>query len=235
MILSIADFFIRRPVFATVCSGVITLLGIACIFLLPIAQYPEIAPPQVVVTANYVGANAEVVEQTVTNILERELNGIEGLRYISSTSGNDGTSSITLTFELGKNKDLAAVDVQNRVSAVLSRLPAPVQQTGVRVNRQSSGFLLAVGMYSDLLPDGTPRYDNLYMSNYADLYMADILRKVRGVGNVLIFGDRQYAMRIWIDPNRLAARNLTPQDVVNAIQEQNLQVGAGQIGQASLG
>jgi HAE1 family hydrophobic/amphiphilic exporter-1 len=226
MLLSISDFFIRRPVFATVCSVVITLLGAACIFLLPVAQYPEITPPKVTVSANYVGANAEVVESTVTNILERELNGIEGVRYITSTSSNNGTSSVDLVFDLGKNKDLAAVDVQNRVSTVASQLPGPVQQTGVRVSKESSGFLFAIGVYAE-----KGEYDDLYLSNYADLYIVDAIKKVKGVGSVIIFGERKYAMRVWLDPNRLSARGLTAQDVVSAIQQQNLQVGVGQIGQ----
>lgn len=226
MLLSISDFFIRRPVFATVCSVIITLLGTACIFILPVAQYPEITPPKVTVTANYVGANAEVVESTVTNILERELNGIEGVRYITSTSANNGTSSVNLVFDLGKNKDIAAVDVQNRVSSVQSQLPAPVQQTGVRVSKESSGFLFAIGVYAE-----KGEYDDLYLSNYADLYIVDAIKKVKGVGNVIIFGERKYAMRVWLDPNRLSARGLTAQDAIAAIQQQNLQVGVGQIGQ----
>lgn len=231
MIFSISDFFIRRPVFATVCSVIITLLGAACIFILPIAQYPEISPPQVSVRSAYIGANAETVESTVTNVLERELNGIEGVKYTTSTSANDGSSNITLTFDLSKNKDLAAVDVQNRVSSVLSQLPGPVQQVGVRVSKQSSGFLLAIGVYAEKDEKGQPLYDDLYLSNYSDLYIVDALKKIKGVGNVTIFGERKYAMRLWIDPSRLAARKLTDQDVVSAIQQQNLQVGAGQIGQ----
>lgn len=232
MIFSVSDFFIRRPVFATVCSLMIALLGLACIPTLPVAQYPEITPPQISVTSNYVGANAEVVESTVTNILERELNGVDGLRYIKSTSANDGTSSINLTFELGKNQDLAAVDVQNKVSTVLSRLPGPVTQTGVQVSKANNNFLLAIGLYAERDPKtGKDVYDDVYLSNYADLYMVDAIRRIKGVGGVQIFGERKYAMRVWLDPERLASRSLTPQDVVNALQSQNLQVGAGQIGQ----
>jgi HAE1 family hydrophobic/amphiphilic exporter-1 len=231
MILSVSDFFIRRPIFATVCSTLILLLGGLCIFLLPISQYPEIAPPRVVVSANYTGANAEVVESTVTNILERELNGVEGLRYVASTSANNGSSSINLTFETGRNKDLAAVDVQNRVSAVLSRLPGPVQQTGVRVTKESSGFIFAIGVFSDRDAQQQPLYNDIYLSNYADLYLVNAIRRVKGVGNVQIFGQREYAMRLWLDPLRMAARELTPQDVTQAIRSQNVQVGAGQIGQ----
>jgi hydrophobic/amphiphilic exporter-1 (mainly G- bacteria), HAE1 family len=232
MILSISDFFIRRPIFATVCSIIITLLGLACIPTLPIAQYPEIAPPQVSVNSNYVGANAEVVESTVTNILERELNGINGVRYIKSTSANTGVSNINLTFDLGRNQDLAAVDVQNRVSTVLSRLPGPVTQTGVQVVKANNNFLLAIGLYSDRDEQkGADVYDDVYLSNYADLYLADAVRRIKGVGDVQIFGERKYAMRLWLDPERLASRSLTPQDVVGALQQQNLQVGAGQVGQ----
>ncbi|MGV0027775.1 efflux RND transporter permease subunit [Phormidesmis priestleyi] len=232
MILSISNFFIQRPVFSTVCSIVITLLGLACIPTLSIAQYPEIAPPQVSVTSNYTGANAEVVESTVTNLLERELNGITGVKYIKSTSANTGTSSINLTFDLGRDQDLAAVDVQNRVSTVLSRLPGPVTQTGVQVVKANNNFLLAIGLYSDLdQKTGKDLYDDIYLSNYADLYLADAVKRIKGVGGVQIFGERKYAMRLWLDPERLASRNLTPQDVVTALQEQNLQVGAGQIGQ----
>jgi hydrophobic/amphiphilic exporter-1 (mainly G- bacteria), HAE1 family len=231
MILSISTFFIKRPVFATVCSIVITLLGIACIPTLPIAQYPDIAPPQVSVVSNYIGANAEVVESTVTNILERELNGINGVKYVKSTSANDGTSSINLTFDLERNQDIAAVDVQNRVSSVLSRLPGPVTQTGVQVTKTNNNFLLAIGVYSDIDPETKKTvYDDVYLSNYADLYIVDALRRLNGVGGVQIFGERKYAMRLWLDPEKLASRELTPQDVVGALQQQNLQVGAGQVG-----
>lgn len=232
MILSIANFFIKRPVFATVCSIVVTLLGLACIPTLPIAQYPEISPPQVSVTSNYIGANAETVESTVTNILERELNGINGVKYIKSTSSNDGTSSINLTFDLGRDQDIAAVEVQNRVSTVQSRLPGPVTQTGVQVTKANNNFLLAIGIYSDIDPKtGKDVYDDIYLSNYADLYLVDAIKRVKGVGGVQIFGERKYAMRLWLDPERLASRNLTPQDVIASLRSQNLQVGAGQIGQ----
>lgn len=232
MIFSISTFFIKRPVFATVCSLIVALLGIACIPTLPVAQYPDITPPQVSVTSNYIGANAEVVESTVTNILERELNGINGVRYIKSTSANDGSSNITLTFDLGRNQDIAAVEVQNKVSTVQSRLPGPVNQTGVQVTKANNNFLLAIGLYSEIdQKTGQNFYDNIYLSNYADLYIVDAIRRLKGVGGVQIFGERKYAMRLWLDPERLASRNLTAQDVVRSLQQQNLQVGAGQIGQ----
>jgi HAE1 family hydrophobic/amphiphilic exporter-1 len=221
-----ADFFIKRPVFSSVCALIIVLLGAICIPLLPIAQYPEVAPPQVVITANYTGATAEVVENTVTTVLEREINGAEGLRYITSSSTSTGTSTITATFEAGRDDDLAAVDVQNRVSVAEPQLPEAVQRTGVSVTRQNSGFLLALGVYAE-----NGEYDSLFMSNYVDRYVVDSLKRVKGVGNVQIFGRRQYAMRLWLDLNRLTARGLTPQDVVNAVSTQNLQIGAGRLGQ----
>jgi HAE1 family hydrophobic/amphiphilic exporter-1 len=221
-----ADYFIKRPVFATVCSIIILLVGAISIPTIPIAQYPEISPTQINVTANYAGASAEVVENAVTNILEREINGVEGLRYMNSSSSNDGTSSITITFDATRNKDIAAVDVQNRVSVAQPRLPQSVQQTGVRVSKQSSNILMAVGLYSE-----NRQYDNTFLSNYADLYLVDALKRLKGVGEVQIFGERKYAMRLWLDPTRLASRSLTAQDVVDALNEQNLQVGAGGIGQ----
>jgi HAE1 family hydrophobic/amphiphilic exporter-1 len=221
-----SKFFIQRPVFASVCAFIVLLVGLVSIPSLPIAQYPDISPTQVTVQANYTGANAEVVESSVTNVLEREINGVEGLRYMTSSSSNSGTTSITVTFEADRDPDIAAVDVQNRVSSAQPRLPEAVQRTGVVVNKENSNFLMAVGLFSE-----NGEYDDVFLSNYADLYMVDALRRIRGIGNVLIFGDRQYAMRIWLDPNRLAARQMTPQDVVNAINEQNLQTGIGRIGQ----
>ncbi|MFE1744132.1 efflux RND transporter permease subunit [Coleofasciculus sp. H7-2] len=220
------DFFIKRPVFATVCSLVILLVGAISIPTLPIAQYPEISPTQITVTANYSGASAEVVESAVTTILERQINGVEGLRYLTSSSSNDGTSQITATFDSSRNKDIAAVDVQNRVSVAQPQLPQAVQRTGIRVNKQSTSLLLAVGLYAQ-----NKEYDNIFLSNYADLYLTDALKRLKGVGDVQIFGERRYSMRVWLDPNRLASRGLVDRDVVNALNEQNLQVGAGRIGQ----
>lgn len=221
-----AELFIRRPVVSTVCAIIILLLGAVVIPTLPIAQYPEIAPPQVTVTANYTGASADVVESSVTNILEREVNGVEGVRYISSSSSNSGTSTINVTFEPGRDIDLAAVDVQNRLSAAQAQLPESVQRTGVSVNKESSGFLLAMGLFAE-----NDQYTPLFLSNYADLYIVDALKRLDGVGSVQVFGERRYAMRLWIDPERLASRGLTPQDVATALNEQNLQIGAGRLGQ----
>ncbi|WP_309889790.1 multidrug efflux RND transporter permease subunit [Archangium sp.] len=220
------DFFIRRPVFAAVCSILLTLVGAIAIPTLPIAQYPDLAPPQVTVTANYVGASSEVVESAVTIPIEQELNGVEGMRYITSTSSNDGTSQITVTFEPTRDIEVAAVDVQNRVSRAASRLPAQVNQSGIVVNKASSQMLLTLALSS---PDD--RYDAKFLSNYADVNLKDAIKRVRGVGEVRIFGERKFSMRLWLDPTQLASRGLTPQDVVRALQEQNLQVAAGQVGQ----
>ncbi|PTL85507.1 efflux RND transporter permease subunit [Vitiosangium sp. GDMCC 1.1324] len=220
------DFFIRRPVFAAVCSILLTLVGAIAIPTLPISQYPDLAPPQVTVTSAYVGANAEEVESAVTIPLEQEINGVEGMRYISSTSSNDGTSTITVTFEPTRNIEVAAVDVQNRVSRAASRLPAQVNQTGIVVNKASSQLLMSVGLSS---PDN--RYDAKFLSNYADVNLKDAIKRVRGVGEVRIFGERKFSMRLWLNPTEIARRGMTAQDVIRALQEQNLQVAAGQVGQ----
>ena len=222
-----ADFFIKRPVFTTVCSIVIVLLGTIAGLTLPIAQFPEIAPKTVVVSSNYAGADAETVESGVTTLLEQEINGVEGLRYISSSSGSDGSSQITVTFDASQDANIATVNVQNRVSRVESRLPSQVTQTGVTVNQESSNFLMALALYTD-----KGEYDNLFLSNYADLYMVNNLKRIQGIGDIRVFGERKYAMRLWLDPNRLASRGLTAKDVADAIKEQNIQVGAGQLGQA---
>ena len=220
------DFFIKRPIFAIVCSLVILLVGVVSIPLLPVEQYPDISPVQTVVSANYIGASAEVVEETVTSVLERQINGVEGMRYMTSTSSNDGTSTITTTFEQGYDKDIAAIDVQNRVSIAEPQLPDTVRQTGVKVSKQSSSVVLGFAIYSE-----DDRYDNNFISNYADLYVLDILKRIRGVGDIKVFGERRYAMRLWLDPNRLASHSFTAQDVVDALKKQNLQVGVGRIGQ----
>jgi hydrophobic/amphiphilic exporter-1 (mainly G- bacteria), HAE1 family len=220
------DFFIRRPIFATVCALLIILAGAVCIPTLPISLYPELAPPQVVVTSNYIGANSKDVESAVTIILEQAINGVEGMRYISSTSSNDGTSAITITFQTGYNLDIAAVDVQNRVATVQGRLPATVNNTGISITKANSNFVFAAGFIS---PDHS--LSQAFISNYLDVYVSDALKRVPGVGAVVIFGERKYAMRLWLDPNRLAARGLTALDVTNALAEQNVEVPAGQLGQ----
>jgi HAE1 family hydrophobic/amphiphilic exporter-1 len=221
------DFFIRRPIFSTVCSLIIILIGAICIPSLPIEQYPSLAPPQVTVTTFYTGASAEIVESAVTTPLEQQINGVEGMKYITSTSGSDGSCSITITFDLSRNVDVAAVDVQNRVAAVLPRLPNEVKQVGVNVTKSSGNFIMALGLYTD-----DDRYDTLFISNYADRYVRDSLARVKGVGQVIIFGERKYAMRVWLDPQRMAMRGITAGDVVDSLREQNIQVGAGQVGSA---
>jgi hydrophobic/amphiphilic exporter-1 (mainly G- bacteria), HAE1 family len=220
------DFFIHRPVFATVCALMIILAGAVCIPNLPVAMYPTLSPPQVTVTTNYVGANADTVEKAVTIPLEEAINGVEGMRYISSSSTSSGTSAINVTFQTGYDLDIAAVDVQNRVASVQGRLPAAVNQTGITITKANTNFVFGAGFFSR---DG--RYSNEFISNYLDVYVRDALKRVPGVGDVMIFGERKYAMRVWLDPLRLAARNLTAMDVVNALQEQNVEIPAGQLGQ----
>jgi len=220
------DFFIHRPVFATVCALLIILSGAVCIPLLPVAMYPTLAPPTVTVTTNYVGANADTVEKAVTIPLEEAINGVEGMRYISSSSTNSGTSTVTTTFQTGYDLDIAAVDVQNRVAGVEGRLPAAVNATGISITKANYNFVFGAGFYTR---DG--RYSPEFISNYLDVYVKDALKRVPGVGDVMIFGERKYAMRVWLDPVRMAARNLTATDVVNAMLEQNVEIPAGQLGQ----
>jgi HAE1 family hydrophobic/amphiphilic exporter-1 len=220
------NFFIRRPVFASVCAILLVLGGAVTIPTLPIAQYPELAAPQVQVLSNYIGASAQVVESAVTTPLEQAINGAEGMRYMSSTSGSDGTSNITVTFDVGRDKDLAAVEVQNRVNTALPRLPAEVKNTGVSIVKTSPAIVVAAGFYSV-----DPALSNVFISNYLDLYVRDEIKRIPGVADVQIFGERKYAMRLWLDPVRLAARGLTAQEVVAALREQNAIIAAGQVGQ----
>ncbi|MCU1271465.1 MAG: Hydrophobe/amphiphile efflux [Acidobacteriaceae bacterium] len=219
------DFFIRRPIFATVCALLIILAGAVSIPTLPISLYPTLAPPQVTVTSNYVGANAAVVESAVTTPLEQQINGVEGMHYITSTSSNDGTSNINVTFRTGYDLNIAAVDVQNRVATAQGRLPQEIKNTGVTITKANPNFVFAAGLYS---PDNS--LSNQYISNYLDVYVKDALKRIPGVGDVIIFGERKYAMRIWLDPTKLAARQLTAADVVSALQEQNVEIPAGQLG-----
>ena len=220
------EFFIRRPIFATVCALLIVLAGAVSLPTLPISLYPQLAPPQVIVSCNFVGANSATVESAVTTILEQAINGVEGMRYMSSTSSNDGTSAITVTFDTGYNLDIAAVDVQNRVATAQGRLPSVVNNTGISITKANSNFVLAAGFIS---PDHS--LSQSFISNYIDVYVADALKRVPGVGNVIIFGERKYAMRLWLDPNKLAARQLTALDVTNSLAAQNVEVAAGQLGQ----
>ncbi len=220
------DFFIHRPVFATVCALLIILSGAICIPNLPIAMYPTLAPPEVVVSSNYVGANADTVEKAVTIPLEESINGVEGMRYISSASTNNGGSEITVTFTTGYDLNIAAVDVQNRVASVTGRLPSAVNATGISISKSNSNFVFGAGFFTR---DG--RYSHEFISNYLDVYVKDAIKRVPGVGDVEIFGERKYAMRVWLDPTKLAALQLTAADVVNALAEQNIEIPAGQLGQ----
>jgi hydrophobic/amphiphilic exporter-1 (mainly G- bacteria), HAE1 family len=220
------DFFIERPVFSTVCALLIILAGAISIPTLPIAQFPNLAPPQVIVTSNYIGANAQTVESAVTIPLEQAINGVPGMKYITSTSSNNGISQINVIFDVTRDVDLAAVDVQNRVSQALGRLPNEVKNTGVIITKQFSGFVFGAGVYAE-----HGEYDSLFLSNYIDVYVRDAMKRVPGVGDAFIFGERKYAMRVWLDPARMAQRALTATNVINALQEQNVQVAAGQIGQ----
>ena len=219
------DFFIHRPVFSTVCALLIILAGAACIPTLPIAQFPDLAPPQVGVTAVYTGASSQTVESAVTTPLEQQINGAEGMKYITSSSTNDGVSTVTATFDITRDPDLATVDIENRVNTASGRLPAAVKQIGITVAKTSQNFVFGGAVFS---PDG--RYTPLFISNYLDVYVRDSLKRVPGVADVLIFGERKYSMRLWLDPVRLAGRSLTADDVVNALSEQNVEVAAGSVG-----
>ncbi len=220
------EFFIRRPVFATVCALLILLAGIAVIPTLPIAQFPNLSPPQVGVTSAYIGASAQTVESAVTIPLEQQINGAEGMKYITSTSGNDGTSQISVTFDLTRDPDLATVDIQNRVNTAQGRLPGAVKSVGITTQKTSQNFVFGAAVISD-----NNKYSTLFMSNYLDVYVRDALKRIPGVADVIIFGERKYSMRLWIDPVRLAGRSLTAPDVVAALSEQNVEVAAGQVGQ----
>src|SRR6202140_1981755 len=220
------DFFIRRPVFATVCALLIILAGSAVIPTLPIAQFPTLAPPQISVTSVYVGASAQTVETAVTIPLEQQINGAEGMKYVTSTSSSNGVSQITATFDLDRDPDLAAVDIQNRVNTAQGRLPNAVKATGITIVKASNNFVLGAAVFS---PQG--RYTPLFMSNYLDVYVRDSLKRIPGVADVIIFGERKYSMRLWLDPVRMAGRGLTAPDVVSALSEQNVEVAAGQVGQ----
>ena len=221
------DLFISRPILSTVLALVIVIAGVIAIPTLPIARYPELAPPSVTVLAIYTGANAQAVESAVTTPLEQSINGVEGLAYLQSSSTNSGISTITATFDIDRGADLAAIDVQNRVNQALGRMPAEVRTNGITVTKNTAGFMGGLGFFSE-----DNRYDAQFISNYIDRYVKDAVKRVPGVGDVIIFGERRYAMRLWLDPGKLAARGLTGSDVVNALREQNVQVAAGALGDA---
>lgn len=219
-----ARFFIDRPIFAWVLSIIVMGIGLLSMVTLPVAQYPEIAPPSVSINANYPGASAETVANTVTQVIEQQMTGLDGLRYISSSSTSAGTATITLTFETGTDADIAQVQVQNKMAQATSSLPEQVQRLGVSVSKSSSGFLMVIGLIS---PDGTFQQEDL--SDYLVSTMVDDLSRIEGVGDVQVFG-AQYAMRIWLDPSKLAAYELTPSDVVAAVSAENAQISAGAFG-----
>src|SRR2546429_2022222 len=219
-------FFIDRPIFAGVISIVITLVGVIALLTLPIAQYPDIAPPTIQVTANYPGANAQVVSETVATPIEQQVNGVENMLYMSSQTTTDGQMTLTITFKLGTNLDTAQVLVQNLVAIAVPRLPEDVRQQGITTLKSSPDILMVIHIVS---PE--KRYDQLYIGNYALIQIRDALARVDGVGDVTPFGLREYSMRVWLDPERLSHLSLTPGDVVRSLREQNLQVASGVIGQ----
>ena len=222
---ALSKFFIDRPIFAAVLSIVIVIAGAIAVTTLPIAQYPEIAPPTVQVTCAYPGANASVVADTVASPIEQQVTGVENMLYMSSQCTNDGQYSLTVTFDVGVNLDMAQVLVQNRVNLALPSLPDVVKQTGVSVKKRSPSILLVVNLFS---PDDS--YDQLKLSNYATINLRDELAQLSGVGDISMFGQQDYSMRIWLDPEKIAARGLTAADVVNSLKEQNVQVAAGSLG-----
>ncbi len=227
-----ARFFIDRPIFAWVISIVIVLGGLAAVFFLPVAQYPEITPPTVQVSCLYSGASARVVADTVAAPIEQQVNGVEDMLYMSSQCTNDGGYNLTVTFALGTSLDMAQVLVQNRVSQAMPTLPDVVKATGVTVKKRSPSILLVVNLYSEINPETKePYFDQLYLSNYATIQIRDELARIEGVGDVSLLGQQDYSMRVWLDPNRLQTRNLTGSDIVASLREQNVQVAAGQLGQ----
>ena len=221
----ISRFFIDRPIFATVLSFIITLIGGISLFYLPIAQYPRITPPAVVVSISYPGASAQVLAETVAAPVEQQVNGVQGMLYMSSQMGNDGTYSLTVTFDIGVDLKTALVMVQNRVTLALPLLPSQVQNQGITIRKKTPDILMMVNFYS---PDG--RYDQIYLSNYATIFVKDELLRVEGVSDIVYQGQRDYSIRAWIDPQKLASRSLTAVDVANAIRGQNLDAPAGQVG-----
>ncbi|HTR83036.1 MAG TPA: efflux RND transporter permease subunit, partial [Reyranella sp.] len=227
--MSIASLFIRRPRLAFVVSTVITIAGAISLTVLPVAQFPDIVPPQVRVSAVYPGASAKAVEESVAQVIESQVNGVEQMLYMKSTSGSDGSYSLTVSFAVGSDPDLDTVNVNNRVSQVVSRLPAEVQQNGVTVKKQSSAMLQVVAVYS---PKGTR--DALFLSNFATITLVDALKRVPGVGEASLFGPLDYSMRVWMKMDRMSSLDITPQDVVKAVQAQNIQAAVGQVGAAPL-
>src|SRR5438309_6516139 len=221
-----SSFFINRPIFASVLSIIVTLAGAISGCGLPIAQYPEITPPTVEVFAIYPGANADVVADTVAAPIEQQVNGVEGMLYMSSQCTNDGVYTLTVTFQNGIDLNMAQVLVQNRVNLAQAILPDLVKRRGVTIKKKSPSVLMIVNLFS---PDKTR--DNLYLSNYATIQLRDELARLNGVVDITYLGQRDYSMRLWLDPEKMSTRNLTASDVVSAIMQQNTQVASGQLGQ----
>ncbi|MFN7365345.1 MAG: efflux RND transporter permease subunit, partial [Alphaproteobacteria bacterium] len=221
-----SHFFIDRPIFASVVWILAVIVGGLAYFKLPIEQYPQVVPPTVVVTASYPGASADVVAKTVATPIEQEINGVENMLYMSSQSTGDGNVAITVTFELGTNLDTAQVLVQNRVAIAEPRLPDEVRRRGVTTKKNSPDLMIVVNLYS---PDAS--LDQVYIANYVTLHVKDILARIKGVGDIRIFGASEYSMRVWLDPEKLASLNMTAADVTNAITAQNIQVASGTLGQ----
>src|SRR5436190_10890864 len=228
----LARFFIDRPVLAWVISIVIVLMGLLASGLLPVAQYPDITPPTVRVTASYPGASAQVVADTVAAPIEQQINGVESMLYMSSQSSNDGSYTLDVTFELGTDINMAQVLVQNRVAIAQPQLPDVIKATGVVVRKRSPDILLVVNLYAEDDPaTGRPYFDSLYLSNYATINLQDALARLEGVGDIFSFGGQDYSLRVWLDPNKLASRNLSAGDVIRVLREQNVHLAAGQVGQ----
>src|SRR3989440_572188 len=228
--MNFSHFFVRRPIFAGVLSVIIFIIGLIAMWRLPISEYPEVVPPTIVVRTTYPGANPKTIAETVASPLEQAVNGVENSLYMFSQATGDGVLTLTVTFKLGTDIDKAQVQVQNRVSQALPKLPEEVRRLGVTTTKQSPDLTMVVHLFS---PGG--RYDEVYLRNYATLQVKDVLARIPGAGDVEVFGSGDYAMRVWLNPDKIAARNLTASDVINAIREQNVQVAAGAIGQQPVG
>src|SRR6187549_2280952 len=228
--MNISEFFIKRPIFAGVISIVIFLVGAISLFRLPVSEYPEVVPPTVVVRAVYPGANPKTIAETVAAPLEQAINGVEDSLYMSSQATSDGVMTLTITFKIGTDLDNAQVQVQNRVSQALPKLPEEVRRLGVTTIKSSPDLTMVVHLFS---PNN--RYDDIYVRNYAAIQVKDTIARLPGVGQVQLFGSGDYAMRVWLDPHKVAAKGLTASDVVTAIREQNVQVAAGGVGQQPTG